>query len=227
MWYTDAMTPKPRSYHQYCPIAHTLDVVGDRWALLIVRDLLVGPKRFVDLRTSLKGIVTNILTDRLRELEAAGVLTRRYLPPPAASMVYELTEAGLALEPVLAAMAHWGGRSLGTPQPEQTVSSESVRLALANLLRPLAATPAEVYVAVVWNEPPFSASYTARCGNGQVEVAPATTTAAALRLELDVATLFAVSSGQRLLDDAFVQGDIAVDGADSLVARLRAAEPHG
>lgn len=82
-----------------------LDCVGDRWALLIVRDLLVGPKQFVDLRVSLTGIVTNILTGRLRELEAAGVVERRYLPPPAASSVYELTEAGRALEPVLVAMA--------------------------------------------------------------------------------------------------------------------------
>lgn len=202
-----------------------LDCVGDRWALLIVRDLLTGPKRFVDLRTSLKGIVTNILTDRLRELEAAGVLERRYLPPPAASMVYELTEAGHALEPVLAAMAQWGARSLGTPQLDQTISSESVRWALSVLFRALADHKAQVYVTVEWADPSFSAGYTVQSGNERVEVAPAATTAADLRCRMDVTTLFAVSSGQRTLGEALAQDLIVVEGRADLIARLHAAEP--
>lgn len=201
-----------------------LDCVGDRWALLIVRDLLVGPKRFVDLRASLTGIVTNILTDRLRELEAAGVLERRYLPPPAASTVYELTAEGRALEPVLAAMAHWGGRSLGAPQGDQTVSTESVRWALANLFRPLADLSAQIAVAVEWNDPPFSARYGVQSGNQHVEVAPATTDAADLRCHMDVTTLFAVSSGQRSLADAVAQGQIAIEGRDDLIAQLQMAK---
>jgi DNA-binding HxlR family transcriptional regulator len=197
-----------------------LDCVGDRWALLIVRDLLVGPKRFVDLRTSLTGIVTNILTDRLRELEAAGVVQRRYLPPPAASTVYELTADGLALEPVLAAMAHWGGRSLGTPQPEQTISTESVRWALAGVFRSLVGQTVNVFVAVKWSDPPFSAGYSVQCGEERVVAAPANTNEADLRCQMDVATLFAIASGQRTLADALAQGMVLAEGRTDLLAHL-------
>ena len=216
------MATKTRSYHQYCPVAYLLDCVGDRWALLIVRDLLLGPKRFVDLRVGLPGIVTNILTDRLRELEAVGVLQRRYLPPPAASTVYELTEDGRALEPVLAAMAQWGGRSLGTPQLDQTVSNDSVRWALTAIFRSLLADDVQVYVAVEWADPPFSAGYNVQCGKDGVVVTPATTTAADLRCRMDVATLFAISSGQRTMADALAQGAVEAEGPDDLLARLRA-----
>lgn len=197
-----------------------LDSLGDRWALLIVRDLLVGPKRFVDLRTSLTGIVTNILTDRLRELEAAGVLERRYLPPPAASTVYELTADGRALEPVLAAMAHWGARSLGRPQPDQTISTESVRWALGGIFQPLAGQAVQLFVAVEWADPPFSAGYTVACAPATVVVAPATTATADLRCRMDVTTLFAVASGQQALADALAQGSVQAEGRDDLLALL-------
>jgi DNA-binding HxlR family transcriptional regulator len=198
-----------------------LDCVGDRWALLIVRDLLLGPKRFVDLRTGLPGIVTNILTDRLRELEAVGVLQRRYLPPPAASTVYELTEEGRALEPVLAAMAQWGGRSLGTPQLDQTVSGDSVRWALTAIFRSLLTDDEQVYVAVEWAGPPFSTGYSVQCGNDGVVVTPTTPSADDLRCRMDVATLFAISSGQRTMADALAHGSVQAEGRADLLARLR------
>ena len=110
----------PKSYMQYCPIAHALDVVGERWSLLIVRELMRGPLRYTDLGERLPGIGTNILAARLRDLERAGVLSRRKLPPPTPVTVYELTEHGRGLERVLAELAYWGVRSLGPP-PEDEV----------------------------------------------------------------------------------------------------------
>jgi DNA-binding HxlR family transcriptional regulator len=98
-----------RSYGQYCAVAKALDVIGDRWALLIVRELLLaGPSRYTDLRRGLPGIATNLLTERLRELEAAGVLVRRDAPPPVASTLYELTERGLGLRAVVHELGLWG-----------------------------------------------------------------------------------------------------------------------
>jgi DNA-binding HxlR family transcriptional regulator len=105
-----------KSYNQYCPIAHALDVVGERWSLLIVRELIEnGPLRYSDLHCNLSGCGTNILAARLKELERHGVLRRRKLPPPAASTVYELTEYGEELRPVMHVLAHWGARSLAPP----------------------------------------------------------------------------------------------------------------
>jgi DNA-binding HxlR family transcriptional regulator len=108
-----------KSYNQYCPVAHALDVVGERWSLLIVRELLEhGPLRYSDLHCNLGGCGTNILAARLKELERHGVIRRRRLPPPAASTVYELTEYGQELRPVLHVLAHWGAKSLGPPTNE-------------------------------------------------------------------------------------------------------------
>ena len=97
-----------RSYRDPCGIARALDAVGERWALLVVRELLLGPKRFTDLAGGLPGVSTDVLSQRLRELEAAGVLERATLPPPAASKVYALTARGRELEPVVLALGRWG-----------------------------------------------------------------------------------------------------------------------
>jgi DNA-binding HxlR family transcriptional regulator len=105
-----------KTYNQYCPMAHALDLVGERWSLLIVRELLEERQlRYTDLHCRLEGCGTNILAARLKDLERGGVVTRRRLPPPAASTVYELTEYGQALRPVMHQLAHWGARSLGSP----------------------------------------------------------------------------------------------------------------
>ena len=104
-----------KSYHQYCPVAHALDLVGERWALLVVRELQHGPLRYSDLHARIGGCSTNMLAARLRDLEAGGVVQKRKLPPPAASTGYELTETGEGLRPVLAALARWGARTLGPP----------------------------------------------------------------------------------------------------------------
>src|SRR3954453_5018887 len=108
--YHDDM-PVRRKYGQGCGTAYALDLVGDRWALLVVRELVLGPKRFSDLRAGLPGIGPNVLSQRLKELEQVGVLRRRVLPPPAASTVYELTEWGHELEDVLVRLGRWGARS--------------------------------------------------------------------------------------------------------------------
>jgi DNA-binding HxlR family transcriptional regulator len=108
-----------KTYNQYCPIAHALDVVGERWALLIIRELVEHDQlRYSDLHANLPGCGTNILAARLKELERNDVVRRRRLPPPAASTVYELTDYGQELRPVLHMLAHWGARSLGPPNAD-------------------------------------------------------------------------------------------------------------
>jgi len=105
-----------KRYHQYCPVAHSLDLIGDRWALLIVRELMLGQRRYTDLADALPGIGTNILAARLRQLEGAGVVRRTKLPPPWAVTVYELTERGRELDNVLRSLAAWGAGTLGPPE---------------------------------------------------------------------------------------------------------------
>ena len=114
-----------RSYDQYCSIARALDVVGDRWTLLIVRELLLrGPSRFTDLKNGLPGVATNLLSARLKELEAAGLITREDAPPPIATVLYELSEAGLALEPVLKALGLWGLRLMADERPDDSFQAQ-------------------------------------------------------------------------------------------------------
>jgi DNA-binding HxlR family transcriptional regulator len=111
-----------KRYAQYCPVAHALELVGERWALLVVRELLNGPKRYTDLASSLPGIGTNILAGRLRDLEQAGVVQKRRLPPPAAAQVYELTPYGEELREPLYALARWGAKSLGPPGDDDAMT---------------------------------------------------------------------------------------------------------
>jgi DNA-binding HxlR family transcriptional regulator len=128
-----------RSYGQFCGFARALEVVGERWALLVVRDLVLGPKRFTELRRGLPRIPTNILSARLKELEDAGVLRRRVLPRPAAGVVYELTGYGQELEDIVLRLGLWGARSLGEPRPDDIVTTDSLILALRATFLPEAA----------------------------------------------------------------------------------------
>jgi DNA-binding HxlR family transcriptional regulator len=127
-----------KRYDQYCPIAHALELVGERWALLIVRELLHGPKRYTDLAAHLPGIGTNILAGRLKDLEACGVVTKRRLPPPAASRVYELTPYGLGLKAALRELAIWGIRSLGPPEDDDELHPGWLENALDTVFAPVA-----------------------------------------------------------------------------------------
>lgn len=128
-----------RAYGQYCGLARALDVVGERWAMLVLRDLFVGPKRFTDLHRGLPGIPTNILTARLKELERARVIRRRVLPRPAGSVVYELTEYGTELEDVVLGLGRWGAKLLGEPLPGDVITADSVVMALRSTFQPDAA----------------------------------------------------------------------------------------
>jgi DNA-binding HxlR family transcriptional regulator len=126
-----------RAYDQYCPIAHALDLVGERWSLLVVRELMRGPKRYTDLAETL-GIGTNILAARLRDLEVGGVVTKRTLPPPAASRVYELTDYGRQLKGAMRELAVWGARSLGPPSDPAELFPGWLENAIDSVLGPVA-----------------------------------------------------------------------------------------
>jgi DNA-binding HxlR family transcriptional regulator len=123
---------RQRRYDDACAAAHALDLIGERWALLVMRELMPGPKRFSDLRAGLPGISANVLTQRLEGLEASGVLRRRRLPPPAAARVYELTEWGYQAEPVLRALGRWAARS-PAHDPGRPFSTASFVLSLRTM----------------------------------------------------------------------------------------------
>ncbi|MGE5135793.1 MAG: winged helix-turn-helix transcriptional regulator [Gemmatimonadota bacterium] len=124
-----------RSYGQYCAVARGLDLIGDRWTLLIARDLLLGPKRYKDLLDGLPGIGTNLLAARLREMAAAGLVERAVLPPPAGSSVYQLTGAGRDLEPVITAIGRWGARFLGSPRDGEVLLPRAYFVAIRPAFR--------------------------------------------------------------------------------------------
>jgi DNA-binding HxlR family transcriptional regulator len=121
-----------RSYEQYCPVAAALDVLGDRWTLLIMRELLTGDRRFTDLRKALPGIAPNLLAERLRDLHDDGLVEQRELPPPAARTVYAATADGRAVVPILQALARFGVSRLGSPDE----AAPQPRVAVYGMLTP-------------------------------------------------------------------------------------------
>ncbi|MET8764108.1 helix-turn-helix domain-containing protein [Lentzea sp. NPDC004782] len=127
---------KRRDFGQYCGVARALELVGERWALLIVRDLLVRPRRYTDLQENLSGIPTNVLSTRLKELEQAGVVERQVAPAPQRGVVYALTADGQGLEPAILALGRWGAVHLGDPQPGDRISVEGVTLNLRSSFQP-------------------------------------------------------------------------------------------
>lgn len=135
-----------RDYGQYCGVTRALELVGERWALLIIRDLLVGPRRYVELAAGLPRIPSNILAARLKELQEAGILRRA---PRSRVIVYELTPYGRELEPVVLALGAWGFKAMGEPREEQVITPDSMTMALRTAFRPqVAATlPATAYAA--------------------------------------------------------------------------------
>jgi len=119
-------------------------MVGERWGLLIIRDLLVGPKRFSDLQRGLPKIPSNILTARLKELEESGIVRRRALPRPSGGIVYELTDEGRGLEEAIIILGRWGAKHLGDPRPDEIVTGDSLAMALRTIFRPDAAARDEI-----------------------------------------------------------------------------------
>lgn len=128
-----------RTYGQYCGFARALELVGERWALLVLRDLFVGPKRFTDLQRGLPGIPSNILTARLKELEESGLVQRRVMPRPPGGVAYDLTEAARELEPAVVELSRWGAKRLGEPRLDEVVTEDSMVMALRTTFRSEAA----------------------------------------------------------------------------------------
>jgi DNA-binding HxlR family transcriptional regulator len=124
--------PSRRRYDDACGTAHALDLIGERWALLVLRELMLGPKRFSDLRADLPGISANTLTQRLEGLEATGLVVRRRLPPPASAQVYELTEWGYEAEPIVQVMGRWATRS-PAHDPTMPLSATSLMLSFRTM----------------------------------------------------------------------------------------------
>ncbi len=204
-----------KKFDQYCPMAHALSLVGERWALLVVRELMHGPKRYTDLAQGLPGIGTNILAARLRDLEECGVVEKRKLPPPAASMVYELTEYGAGLNEALYALARWGARSLGPPGPDDELYPEwgvNAFPALFNAEEARGLT--ETYVLKIDGD-----VFTARIENGSLEASMGGAADADVVVELDMETFFALTGGELEPRDAVRCGRARVDGDPTVFER--------
>ena len=159
-------TRSRRHYEDACAAAHALDLVGERWALPVMRELMLGPKRFSDLRASLPGISANVLTQRLEGLEAAGVLVRKKLPPPASAQVYELTEWGYESEPIFQALGRWAARS-PAHDPTLPFSAASFLLSLRTMLDPRRARGIDARIGFRLGEETFLA----HLAGGRIEVA--------------------------------------------------------
>ncbi len=206
---------KTRAYGQYCGFARALEVVGERWALLIVRDLLVGPKRFTDLLRGLPGIPSNVLTARVKEMEHAGLVRRRVLARPSRGVVYELTAYGLELEGVVVELGRWGAKSLGDPRPDETVTVDSLITALRTTFHRAAARR-------------FRAGYELRVGeivlharvdNGRVWVAEGPLPGADLTIEAGPG-IRALMAGELTPAAAIVNGTVHVIGDTELLTRF-------
>ncbi|MEV4512769.1 helix-turn-helix domain-containing protein [Dactylosporangium sp. NPDC049525] len=200
--------PTTRSYGDACTIARALDVVGERWALLVVRELLFGPRRFSDIRRGLPGASSNLVADRLRELEAREVIHRRRLPPPAASWVYELTPRGRRLEPVLDALGEWGGELPRPPEPF-ALSAASVLLYLRGAARPDPAEPPATFRVELRTGGDVAEVWTVRTGDGRVQVEPGEPPRADAGISTDPHGLNDLLAEPSTLDDHDVTGDRA------------------
>ena len=174
-----------KSYEQFCPVARTLDLVGERWTLLIIRDLLMGPKRYTDLRTGLPGIASDILTARLRILQEAGFIRRRELPRPAPATVYELTDEGRELRHVVLALGRIGIATLSGPRPGEDIQPERILVGLRpSFHSERFATLTETYELTIDGLP-----FTVEVSEGSVDTRPGTASDPALRLRTDSDTL--------------------------------------
>lgn len=208
------MSPR-RSYDQYCSVARALDAVGDRWTLLIVRELLAGPRRYTDLHADLPGVSTDVLASRLKDMERDGLTARRRLPPPGAAYVYELTARGRELLPVLQALGTWGQAGLGERRPTDAVRAHWFALPL------LRALEGEGLVEVLLEEGTFHLRVGA--GDGPVYGDGPAPREPDARLVLDTGTCTAIGRGESTVAAAVRAGRIEVTGDGTLAKALREA----
>lgn len=207
-----------RSYNQYCGVAHALDLLGERWSLLILRNLLLGPKRYTDLLDGLPGIGTGLLSQRLKELDAAGVITRDTLPPPAASAVYRLTADGEALRPVFHSLSRWGLPRLGAPEPGQHVDPELVVIAMEARFRPGVTGAGGVYEVRTGGR-----AFRFTVGAERVEFRAAPAEAPRAVLTADIAVLAELANGTLDVAAAAESGALAVTGDPAALVPLAAS----
>jgi DNA-binding HxlR family transcriptional regulator len=204
-----------RTYGDGCAIAHGLDLVGERWALLVVRELLLGPKRFTDLKNGLPNASPNVISERLRELEQTGIVRRDKLPPPASSHVYELTEWGHELEDTVISLGRWATGSPSLPR-EAPIGADSVMLAVKAQLGPGAAEQLRATYELRLGEDRFHIAAAAdpiKVGRGGIDDPDAT-------INADPGKLFAALANGRSLADAQRSQDIRIDGDTAAVDRL-------
>lgn len=204
-----------RTYGDRCGIARALDIVGERWALLVVRELLLGPKRFTDLRAGLPKLGPDILAQRLRELEHAVVVRRHQLPAPAASRVYELTDRGRELEPVVLALGRWGSRA-AFPAESAAFGADSAVLALKTLFSPEAADGLQATYSLRFGEQRF----TVRVSGARLEVHRGSGAEPDAIIDTNPATLASLLWHDGRLADKERAGHITIQGSRPSVQQL-------
>ncbi len=204
-----------RTYDDACAAAHALDLVGERWALLVVRELLLGPKRFTDLRAGLPHASPNVLAQRLRGLEEAGIVRRRRLPPPAASRIYELTDWGEELEPVIVRLGRWGARSPSRAE-DAPLGVDSLILSFRTMFDTEAAEGLEATYELRLGEDRFRAEVT----GGSFEVERGSAERPDATIEADSTTLAGLVYRGRPLAEALRSGDVKIEGDERAVERF-------
>ncbi|MEU2024799.1 helix-turn-helix domain-containing protein [Streptomyces sp. NPDC016469] len=205
-----------RSYDQFCAGARALDAVGDRWTLLIVRELLAGPRRYTDLHADLPGVSTDVLASRLKDMEQGGLVTRRKLPPPAAATVYALTARGHGLLPVLTALAEWGAPALAERRPTDAVRAHWFALPLLNALKGAATGVLDVRL----DEGEFHIR-TGEVPAGEPVYGDGPAADADAGIVLDAELCFALGRGGPTFAEAVGDGRIEVHGDGVLAEELR------
>ncbi len=194
-----------KSYDQFCALARTLDLLGERWTLLLIRELLLGPRRFTDLLSGLPGIAPNLLSDRLRALEAQGVISRATLPPPAGARVYELTERGRRLQPAVLELARWGMDPMEPPRPHEDRQPGWYAVALQAAFRPeLARGLEEIYAFVV-----DDVAFHLEVADGAAHARYGAPQAAAFVLRTSLENLLAIATGTRPPHRSELEGSAA------------------
>lgn len=206
-----------REYGQFCGLARALEAVGERWTLLIVRNLLSGPQRYTDLRKGLPAIPTNILAARLKQLEEAGLAVRRALPRPERAVVYELTEYGRDLEPVLIALGRWGARTMGEPREGEVVTAESVAMAFRTTYRPEAVRDATVGYEVRMGD--FTLRLQITDGALTVGIGPHPDPDLVIE-RLNDRGVHALLTGARTPEQALADGSVRIEGDSALLHRF-------
>lgn len=198
-----------RSYNQYCGLAYALDIIGERWTILIIRELIAGPRRFTDLLAGLPGISTNLLAGRLKQLEHEDILVRRVLPPPAGSTVYELTPLGQALEKPLLELGKWGSQFVPpAPNGDALLNVGSYALALKTFFRPEQALGVnETYELRIDNE-----VLQVQIGEGKIDVQQGATQPADVIIRTDMPTYMGLLQRHIQPDDALAAGLVNVEG---------------